>query len=172
SRHFGFLCARAVTTGFAVYLMASMVRLRAPTVVGLWFALWSIVPGIGYVLAALPLVAAAAVRSLPLAAILFAGSVVLQILDLRFVQKPIEHATLRIGPASTLLAVVFGVQLYGFGGAIVVLYLIGMMVAIGRELRGGEDRHDLYTQLRRLLNEQDDLLDEHRSSTLPRELAG
>ncbi len=161
SRHLGVVFARALATGIAVYVVAAAVGLKAPTVVALWFALWSTVPGLGYVMAGVPLAIAASVSSWPVAVGLLAGLVVFQVLEIRFVQKPLERATLRIGPALTLLALIFGIQLYGFGGVLVVIYVLGLAVALGRELRGGDARLDVHTQLRRLLDDHNDLDDQN-----------
>lgn len=156
SRHMGLIFGRAVVVGGVVFGLAAAVDMRAPTVLALWFALWSVVPGIGYVVAGFPLAIAVSVQSWPLAIALLAGLVVVQVLEIRFVQKPIERTTVCIGPALTLLALIYGIQLYGLGGALVVFYVIGITVAVGRELRGDDGQQDLHDQLRHMLDDNDD----------------
>jgi len=121
SRYVGWMTVRAVVMGGAAGMIAAGLGSDAPTLVGVWFAACSIVPIIGFVIAVLPIAALLAVSSPgPAAALLFAV-VLLQGLDARLLQPRVEARSVHVGPALTLVAVFLGAQLYGVGGALVLL---------------------------------------------------
>src|SRR4051794_20456257 len=63
SRYAYLMAARAVVVGFVAYGVAAVLGLDAPTAIAVWFAVMSLLPGFGLVLAALPLVAYEAVTA-------------------------------------------------------------------------------------------------------------
>lgn len=128
--YLGWMAARAVGYGVATALVTVGVGGAAPTVIGLWFGAWSLVPGLGLVLAALPIAIGLSVSSLHLGALVLVAATLAQVLDSRFLQRRIDAGTVAVGPALTLLAGVFGLILYGAGGFLVVLFAIAMVLAL------------------------------------------
>jgi hypothetical protein len=69
-----------------------------------------------------------------------------QVADVLFGQHVIERHSLRLGPGLTLIAALIGLQLYGLGGALVMLALTLGAVAFLRTLTLGHD--DAFTAMR------------------------
>lgn len=133
--YLGWMIARAAVYGLLAGVVARLFGNETPTVIGLWFATWSLVPGLGLVLGALPLAIGVSVFSLPLGVSLLVVATAVQVVDGRFVLRRIERGTVAVGPALTLLAGVFGVILYGTGGVMVLLFATTMTLALLQRLQ-------------------------------------
>lgn len=134
SRYLGLLVLRALVVGVVVSVMASLAGWPAGTVIGLWFALWSMVPGVGLVVAAGPICVAIAIAS-PV----WAGVALVVVMAAQYgltltVDRWIEDRVLQVGAALTLLAAAVGIELYGLGGALIMVYAATLAVALGHEL--------------------------------------
>lgn len=134
--YLGWMIGRAILFGAVAALLALVLGYDSPTVVGLWFAAWSLVPGLGLVIAALPLAVGLSLSSLPLGASVLVLATAVQVADGRTLLRQLEHRTLIVGPALTLLAAVFGLFLYGFGGFVVLLAGTTFVVALLQEVQG------------------------------------
>lgn len=149
SRYAYLMAARALVVGFVAFGVASLLHLDAPTAIAVWFAVMSLLPGFGLVLAALPLVAYEAVTALPVAVLMFCAALLVQVGDIVFVQRRIEAASMRLGPSITLIAALVGLQLYGIGGLLVVLGFVLFGLAALRTLT--RDHPDAFTAVRALV---------------------
>jgi predicted PurR-regulated permease PerM len=147
------MLARAVVIGVVTGVAATLLGLQAPTAIGVMFAVFSLLPGIGIVIAALPLIAYEAVVSVPIAIVGAGVAISVQLVDVLLVQPVIERHSMRLGPGLTLIATVIGLQLYGFGGALVVLALTLGAVAFVRALTQGHD--DVFTAMAALVDVPD-----------------
>jgi len=150
SRYAYLMAGRALVIGFLAFAIASLLGLDAPTAIGVWFAVMSLLPGFGLVLAALPLVAYEAVTAIPVAVLMFCAALLVQVGDIVFVQRRIEATSMRLGPSITLVASLIGLQLYGVGGLLVVLGFVLFGLAALRTLT--RDHPDAFTAVRTLVS--------------------
>ena len=134
--YLGWMIARAILFGTLSAVLALVLGYDSPTVIGLWFAAWSLVPGLGLVIAALPLAVGLSISSLPLGASVLVLATAVQVADGRTLLRQLERRTLIVGPALTLLAGVFGLFLYGFGGFVVLLAGTTFVLALLQEVQG------------------------------------
>lgn len=104
---------------------------------GLWAACWDLLPIAGAVLGALPVVVLAAASSPAEAAGLLALFVLYQIVENVYAQRRLEAATVKVGPVLTVVTFSAGLELYGLGGALVGLLVLGVGAAAFDELRPG-----------------------------------
>jgi predicted PurR-regulated permease PerM len=162
------MAARAVVIGVVTGAAAAMLGWQAPTAIGGMFAVLSLLPGIGIVIAALPFVAFEAVTSVPVAIIGGGVAIGVQLADVLFMQHVVERHSLRLGPGLTLIATIIGLQLYGIGGAMVMLAVVLGLVALFRTLTAGYD--DAFTATRALVDVPDlsDAIDERGTGTVHR----
>jgi predicted PurR-regulated permease PerM len=99
-----------------------------------WVALWDTVPLLGAVVGALPIVLLAAAVS-PAKGVLLAGLFVgYQIFESVILQRRTEKKTLKVGPFLTVAGGFAGLELYGLGGALLVLLVVILVVAVADEL--------------------------------------
>ena len=118
------------------------------------FALFSFVPGLGIVLATLPIAVFEAIHSVPTALVLILSAIVVQAVEVNFVQKRIDASSVHVGPAATIVAALLGLQLYGIGGALVAMAITIYGLAV---LRGLTQAHDeVFTAMRELVGDEDD----------------
>jgi len=111
--------AQGAVTGLLVGLICGILDLPAPVTVGLLGAVLGMLPYLGVVLAAFPLVLlAAGFRSVPAAVAILVGSLVLQTLEGLWLRPRLDRSTMRIGPAVPWLVGVIGFSVYGVGGAL------------------------------------------------------
>jgi predicted PurR-regulated permease PerM len=134
TRYAWLMAARAAVVGVVTGLVAELLGVGAPTLVGMWFAICSIVPALGLVVAILPLALLEVVHDPARAAVLLVVAVVAQALDARFVQRRIDAASVRVGPTLSLVAILLGFELYGVGGVVVALAVCVFALAFVRSL--------------------------------------
>lgn len=134
--YLGWMIGRAILFGVLSAILALVLGYDSPTVIGLWFAAWSLVPGLGLVIAALPLAVGLSISSLPLGASVLVLATAVQVADGQTLLRQLERRTLIVGPALTLLAGVFGLFLYGFGGFVVLLAGTTFALALLQEVQG------------------------------------
>jgi predicted PurR-regulated permease PerM len=142
------MLARAIVVGLVAAGISLLLGFGSPTLVGLWFALWSLVPAIGLVFAAIPLAVVATIHSPAEGIVVLVAVIAAQALDAVVVQRWIEARSVRIGPAMSMLAVLLGGELYGVGGAIVFLAAAAFGLALLHSLT--DYRRDLVESVKRL----------------------
>jgi predicted PurR-regulated permease PerM len=103
----------------------------------LWMSLVDVIPVLGVVVGALPLVLLAAATS-P-ASETAAVAVVLigwQVFESAFLQSVVERRSLHVGPFITIAVAMVGLELYGIGGALVALVLTVILMSTADEIVG------------------------------------
>jgi predicted PurR-regulated permease PerM len=150
-RYVWLMALRAVVAGVVGGVACLLLGLDTPTVLGVGFALLSLIPGLGIVLATVPVVVLLAIASPPTAVIVGIVALLAQALDVVFVQNRIDASSVEVGPTPTLVAGLVGLQLYGFGGLLVGLAVAVYTLAVLRRLA---DTHDeVLTAMRQLVRE-------------------
>jgi len=120
---------QAVVAGLVGYGVARALAVPGAAALGLWLAMWAVVPLVGSFVGALPIVAIAAAQDLRHGAIAAAFFVGYQVAEQTLVQRRIDRRTMRLGPFLTTLAGVAGLELYGLGGALVLTLALALVVA-------------------------------------------
>lgn len=126
--------AMAALSGMFAYGLASFVGVPGPAPLGLWVALWDVVPVIGVVVGALPIVVLAAATSPTEALMLVVAFTAYQAVETFVLQRWVERRSVRVGPFLTVAAGFGGLELYGVGGALMALLAATLIVALVDEL--------------------------------------
>lgn len=136
-RGFGYVrgtIAMSVAAGLFSYVVARVADVPGPAPLAVWAALWDAVPVLGAFVGTLPIVVLAAAVA-PAKGIVLAGLFLgYQLLEAVVVQRRVERRTLRVGPFLTVTAGFAGLELYGLGGALLVLLVVVLAVAVADEL--------------------------------------
>jgi predicted PurR-regulated permease PerM len=131
--------AMSLLAGLSAWGLASWARVPGPAPLALWVALWDTVPVLGAAIGAAPIVGLAAInspqRGLGLALVFIAY----QVFEWLGLQRWIERRTVHVGPFVTVVAGFAGLELYGVGGALVVLLGVTLGLAALDELAPPED---------------------------------
>ena len=126
--------AMSVVAGVFAYVVARLADVPGPAPLAVWAALWDAVPILGALVGTVPIVILAAAVS-PAKGIVLAGVFVLyQILEGVLVQRRVEQKTLKVGPFLTVVAAFAGLELYGLGGALLVMLAVVLIVAVADEV--------------------------------------
>ena len=124
----------AVMAGLVAFLVARAADVPGAAPLAVWAALWDVVPLLGAVVGTLPIVVLAAVVD-PAKGVLLGGLFVgYQIFEAVVLQRRTEKETLKVGPFLTVAAGFAGLELYGLGGALLVLLVVVLVVAVADEL--------------------------------------
>lgn len=134
ARYVVLMAGRALLVGVTTTVVANLVGLPVPTAIGVWVALWSLVPAVGIVVASLGVALLALTVGAATAGGVLVVGVIVQVLDVAFVQAQVDRLSIRVGPGPTLIAAAVGLQLYGLGGMIVAVWLTVLVVAVVRQL--------------------------------------
>ena len=129
----------AFVAGAVAYLLAVMADVPGPLPLALWVALWDVVPLIGAVVGGLPIVSLGAVASPGRGVALAAAFAAYEVVEIVFLQRPLERRTLRLGPFLTAAGGFAGLELYGLGGALLMTLALAMAAGIVRELTGDRE---------------------------------
>ncbi|MEY2468810.1 MAG: hypothetical protein QOF21_1508 [Actinomycetota bacterium] len=121
--------AMSAVCGLLVALVARLVHVPGAVPLGLWAALWDVVPMIGAVIGALPVVILASATSPTHGVLVLVGFVVYEILETVIVQRRIEQRSVHVGPFLTLVVGMAGLELYGLGGALLLLFATSVALA-------------------------------------------
>jgi predicted PurR-regulated permease PerM len=133
-RYVVFTLGRAVLAGLFAYVVCRWQHVPAPTLLSLWVAAWSVVPLMGIVVGAIPVVLLALPNSLDRAEAIGFLFVAYQAAEVLLVQRRLEARSMHVGPALTLLAAMAGLELYGVGGLVVSVVVVVFAAAIAHEL--------------------------------------
>jgi predicted PurR-regulated permease PerM len=124
----------AAMAGLVTYMAARAAGVPGPAPLGVWAALWDVVPLLGAFLGTLPVVILAAAVD-PAKGVLLAGLFTgYQVFEQVVLQRRTERHTLKVGPFLTVAAGFAGLELYGLGGALLVLLIVVLVVAVADEL--------------------------------------
>lgn len=113
----------SVAVGLTTYLVCRLSNIPAAGLLGVWVALWNVVPVFGVVLGSMPAVLLAGAQSLRLALVLLAFFIIYEVAESWVRHKLLGPHTLRIDSIITILVVFGGLELYGLGGALAGLII-------------------------------------------------
>jgi predicted PurR-regulated permease PerM len=120
----------AAIAGLLAYGCASALDVPGAAPLAVWMALLDVVPVLGVLLGAAPLVLLVAATSpwwhTALVALVLIGW---QLVEGLHLQRRVERASLHIGPFVTIAVAMVGLELYGIGGALVALVATVVLAA-------------------------------------------
>jgi predicted PurR-regulated permease PerM len=124
----------AAMAGLITFAVARAADVPGPAPLAVWAALWDTVPLLGAIVGTLPVVVLAAALD-PNKGMLLAGIFICyQVFEAVVLQRRTERHTLKVGPFLTVAGGFAGLELYGLGGAVLVLLIVILVVAVADEL--------------------------------------
>jgi predicted PurR-regulated permease PerM len=142
-------CSRAVTgymtgnlvisviAGALTYVVLWILGVPYKGVVALFVAFADLIPLVGATLGAIVAIAVAALHSLPAALVVLAFFVVYQQAENHLLQPVIMSRTVQLSALTVTIAILLGVELLGFLGALLAIPVAGILHVIGRDLYDG-----------------------------------
>jgi predicted PurR-regulated permease PerM len=127
--------AMAASAGLLVGFAAQVVHVPGAVPLGLWAALWDVVPLIGVVVGALPVAILASATSPTSGVLVLVAFLCYEAFEVAVLQKHLEERTLHIGPFLTLVTASAGLELYGLGGALFALFATAVAIGLFEEWR-------------------------------------
>lgn len=125
--------AMSAMAGLVAYAACSAVDVPGAAPLGLWVALWDLVPLVGAFLGAIPIVVLAGASSPRHAAVIALIFVAYQLLEGLLIQRWVERRTIHVGPFITVAGGMAGLELYGIGGALLFLLALTFALAVADE---------------------------------------
>jgi len=122
-----------VVEGLAAYAIARAADVPGPAALGVWVALWTLLPIAGLFIGAVPIVVFAAADSSGKAVLVSAAFVAIAVGEW-LVNREVSRRAMHLGPFLTGLAVFAGLELYGFMGALLLLLGMILVVAVVQEI--------------------------------------
>jgi predicted PurR-regulated permease PerM len=139
-------CSRAVTgymtgnlvisaiAGVLTYLVLWIMGVPYKGVVALFVAFADLIPLVGATLGAIVAIVVAALHSLPAALVVLVFFVVYQQAENHLLQPIIMSRTVQLSALTVTIAILLGVELLGFLGALLAIPVAGILHVIGRDL--------------------------------------
>lgn len=127
----------AAIAGIAVSVVARLVDVPAPAPLGVWAALWDVVPVVGGVIGALPVAILAAATNPTTGVLVLVGFLLYEVFEMTVLQKRLERTSVHIGPFLTLLVTSVGLELYGIGGALFGFFALSVGMGMFEAWRSG-----------------------------------
>jgi predicted PurR-regulated permease PerM len=115
----------AAVAGFLAYSIARLAGVPGPAALGVWVALWSLLPVAGVLIGALPIVVFAAASSTNRALVVAGVFVLIGIADW-LVTRWLNRRSVEVGSFVIVLAAFGGLEFYGFMGAL--LFVLGAIL--------------------------------------------
>lgn len=138
-RYLVFTLGRMAAAGTFTFLIASLFDVPAPVVLGLWVAMWSMVPTVGVVVGSTAVALLAVPDSFGAAASILVYFAAYQVAEDALVQPRLERRSLHVGAFLTFVAAVFGLEIYGIGGLIGMVVVVVFAAAVVKEIGLEED---------------------------------
>ena len=127
----------AAIAGTAVSVVARLANVPAPAPLGVWAALWDIVPVVGGVIGALPVALLAAATNTTTGLLILAGFLIYEVFEMAILQKRLERSSVHVGPFLTLFVTSVGLELYGLGGALFGFFALSVAMGVFEAWRSG-----------------------------------
>jgi predicted PurR-regulated permease PerM len=124
----------SVIAGSAAYVFLLIAGVPFKEVLALWVAFADLIPMVGATLGAVPAVAVAFLHSVPVGIATVIFFIVYQQFENHVLQVSVMSRTVDINPLLVLVSVLIGVELMGFGGALLAIPAAGMIQVIVRDL--------------------------------------
>ncbi len=119
----------AVLAGWLAYSACVIAGVPGAAPLALWVGLWDLVPIIGAVIGASPIIVLAAVMEPWRGAVLAAVFLAYQLFEDLALQPHVERRTMRLGPFLTVAAGFAGLELRGLTGALIAVLFVATVVA-------------------------------------------
>jgi predicted PurR-regulated permease PerM len=123
----------AVVEGFLAYSIARLADVPGPAALGIWVALWSLLPVAGVLIGALPIIVFAAAQSTGSAIAVGIAFIAIGLADW-VINRWLERRTVDVGSFVIVLAAFGGLELYGLSGALLFVLGAVFIVAIISEI--------------------------------------
>ncbi|MDP1794855.1 MAG: AI-2E family transporter [Acidimicrobiales bacterium] len=127
----------AAIAGGAVSAVARLSDVPGPVPLGVWAAMWDLVPVVGGVIGALPVAILAAAINPTTGLLVLAVFLLYEVFEMAVLQKRLERNSVHIGPFLTLLGMSVGLELYGIGGALFAFFAISVSMGVFEVWRSG-----------------------------------
>jgi predicted PurR-regulated permease PerM len=128
----------SVIAGTLTYIVLWIMGVPYRGVVALFVAFADLIPLVGATLGAIVAVAVAALHSLPAALVVLVFFVVYQQAENHLLQPVIMSRTVQLSALTVTVAILLGVELLGFLGALLAIPVAGVLHVIGRDLYDGD----------------------------------
>jgi predicted PurR-regulated permease PerM len=128
----------SVLAGLLAYVVAMVVDAPGRMPLALWVALFDLIPLLGVIVGAAPLVLLTLARSPADAAVVALVLLAYQLVEALVLQRRLERHSLHVGPFVTVATGMVGLELYGIGGALVAPVLAAVLLAVLVELAPAE----------------------------------
>jgi predicted PurR-regulated permease PerM len=123
--------------GTLTYIVLWIMGVPYKGVVALFVAFADLIPLVGATLGAIVAIAVAALHSLPAALVVLVFFVVYQQAENHLLQPVIMSRTVQLSALTVTIAILLGVELLGFLGALLAIPVAGILHVIGRDLYDG-----------------------------------
>ena len=120
--------------GLATYGVSRISELPAAGLLGVWVAIWNVVPVFGVIIGSLPVVVLAGAQSPRLALLLLLFFIAYETVESIVRYKLLGHKALRLDSIITIIVVFGGLELYGLGGALAGLVIASFLHALAGEI--------------------------------------
>jgi predicted PurR-regulated permease PerM len=120
----------ALLAGGIAYAACVAAHVPGAAPLALWVALWDVVPFVGTVVGAGPIVLLAAVADPVRGALLALVFLGYQVFEDLVLQPRVENASMRLGPFLTVAAGFAGLELRGLPGALIAVLAVTTVVAV------------------------------------------
>lgn len=124
----------AALTAWVAYALAMAANVPGAAPLALWVGLWDVVPIVGAVVGAAPIVLLVAVESPPKAVALALVFLGYQLFEDLAMQPRLERTTMRLGPFLTVAAGFAGLEVRGLSGALIAVLAVATAAAVVDEL--------------------------------------
>ena len=119
----------ALLAGWLAYALCFSAEIPGAAALAVWVGLWDVVPLVGAVVGAAPIVALAAADSPGKAAVLALVIVAYQVFEDVGMERSLENRTMRLGPFLTIAAGLAGFELRGATGALLGVLVVAFVAA-------------------------------------------
>src|SRR3954452_1016844 len=124
----------SVIAGLVTYVALRILGVPFPEVLALWVAFADLIPLVGATLGAIPTIAIALLHSVPAGIAMLVIFTAYQQSENHVLQVTIMSRTVKLNPLTVLVAVLAGVELFGFLGALLAIPVAGVIQVVGRDI--------------------------------------
>ena len=127
ARGAGFL---SIISGGLVFGLARWAEVPGAAALAVWVGLWDLIPSVGLIIGALPVVGLAAASEPSQAVVIFVVVVAWQIVETLVLRRALHKRTVQLGPFLSAAAAFGGLELYGLGGIVFSVLALAVAVAV------------------------------------------
>ncbi len=138
-RYLALTLLRSTAAGLFTWFVCTRAGVPGATLLGLAAGVFSLVPVMGVLMGGLPVILLTAAFEPDRALAVTLAFVTYQVLEVVFVQRRLERASIHVGPVASFVAMIVGLEAYGIGGMIVALVAVVLVGAVVIELAPSEE---------------------------------